>query len=204
MHQFEIPMTAISLCSLRYETPNGHHAMLIGAGTFTIRPTSSGHVKYDSAAFITRPENDHTELLMWLADRLSRAAGGLIGYELANATVSILMAFATDLSPHDACDFINALAVAAAKGCIDLSDQFPTASAYLTFAAKFGFFVEREDTDRVITNWFTNDTDQIAETLVSDAIMAWQVSVADDGRTADEASAIGDKAVIAWRQKVGR
>jgi hypothetical protein len=204
MHPFQVPMTAISLCSLRCETQDGHHAMLIGAGTFTICPTQSGHVEYDSAAFITRPEKDHTELQMWLADRLDRAGGGLIGYELAKASVPTLMGFAADLQPDDACDFTSALAVAALSGSIDLADQFPIASDYLTFADKFGFFAEREDTDRVITKWLTNDTDQLAETLVCDAIMAWQVSVADSGRMADEALAIGDQAVMAWRQKVGR
>jgi hypothetical protein len=204
MPPFEIPMTAISLCTLRCETKDGHHAMLIGAGTFTIRPPQSGHIEYDSAAFITRPENDHNELLLWLADRLDRAGGGLIGYQLANASVPILMAFAAKLSPHDACDFTNALAVAELSGSIDLADQFPIASDYLTFAAKFGFFAEREDTDRVITKWLKNDADQLAETLVCDAIMAWQVSVADNGRMANEALAIGDKAVMAWRQQVGR
>jgi hypothetical protein len=204
MHPFEIPMTAISLCSLRFETPDGHHAMLIGAGTFTIRPTQSGQIEYNSAAFITRPEDDHTELLMWLSDRLDRAGGGLIGYELANASVPLLMGFSADLQPDDACDFTSALAVAASSGGIDLADQFPTAREYLTFAAKFGFFAEREDTDRVITKWLKNDTDQLAETLVCDAIMAWQVSVADNGRMADEALAIGDKALITWRQMVGR
>jgi hypothetical protein len=204
MHPFEIPMTAISLCSLRCERPDGHHAMLIGAGTFTIRPTPSGHVKYDSAAFITRPEADHTELLMWLADRLGHSEGGIIGYELSNTTVPILIAFATDLSPEDACHFISALAVVASSGSIDLADQFLDARAYVAFAAKYGFLAEREDSDRVITKWLKNDTDQLAETLVSDAIMAWQVSVADDGRTAHEALAIGDQALNRWRQKVGR
>jgi hypothetical protein len=204
MHPFQIPMTAISLCSLRCETPDGHHAMLIGAGTFTICPTPSGHVKYDSGAFITRPEADHTELLMWLADRLGHSEGGIIGYELANATVPILLAFATDLSSEDACHFISALAVAASSASIDLADQFLDARAYLAFAAKFGFLAEREDIDRVITKWLKNDTDQLAETLVCDAIMAWQVSVADDGRTAEEALAIGDQALIRWRQMVGR
>jgi hypothetical protein len=204
MHLFEIPMTAISLCSLRCETKDGNHTMLIGAGTFTIRPTPSGHVEYDSAAFITRPENGHTKLLMWLADRLDRAGGGLIGYELAKASVPTLMGFAADLQPDDACDFTSALAVAAWSGGIDLADQFPTAGAYLAFAAKFGFLAERGDVDRVITKWLTNDTDQLAQTLVCDAIMAWQVSVAEGGRMADEALAIGDQAVIAWRQKIGQ
>jgi hypothetical protein len=204
MHPFQIPMTAISLCSLRCETSAGHHVMLIGAGTFTIRPTPSGHIEYDSAAFITRPEADHTELLMWLADRLGHSEGGIIGYELANATVPILMAFATDLSPEDACHFVSALAIAASSGSIDLADQFLDAQAYVAFADKYGFLAEREETDRMITKWLISDTNQLAETLVCDAIMAWQVSVADGGRMAGEALAIGDQALITWRQMVGK
>jgi hypothetical protein len=74
----------------------------------------------------------------------------------------------------------------------------------MAFAAKYGFLAEREDSDRVITKWLISDTNRIAETLVCDAIMAWQVSVADGGRMAGEALAIGDQALITWRQMVGR
>lgn len=126
----------------------------------------------------------------------------VIGWQLADDIVPMLLGAADEASPDAARAFIDALALAVGRGTIDLADDYSGVAAppFEQVCADASIAIVPIDPDALLAAWGLGRMEQVAEALGVNAVAAWRLAkVGENGGGARDRFAAG--LLRAWRRK---
>lgn len=140
-------------------------------------------------------------LVDWLTEHLP-ADATVVGWQLADDIVPMLLGAADEASPDAARAFVDALALAVGRGTIDVADDYGgvAASPFQQVCAAANIATAPIEPDELLAAWGLGRMEAVAETLGVNAVAAWRLAkVGEDDGAARDRFAAG--LLREWRRK---
>lgn len=197
-------VVAIAIATIREPAPRDSGdpvRHLVGVALLHVTEHGAAKISCRLSARMIPAGVGEAALVDWLTKHLP-ADAAIIGWQLADDIVPMLLGAGDEASPEAARAFIDALALAVGHGTIDLADDYDGLAAppFRQVCAAAKIETAPVDPDALLAAWGLGRMEQVAEALGVNAIAAWRLAkVSEDEGGAGDRFAAG--LLRDWRRK---
>lgn len=198
-------LVAIAIATITEPTPRDSGdpiRHLVGVALLHVTEHASAEISCKLSVRVIPAGVGEAALVDWLTEHLP-ANATVLGWQLADDIVPMLLGAADEASPDAARAFIDALALAVGRGTVDLADDHGgvAAPSFHRVCRDADIPAAPFDPDALLAAWGIGRMAEVAEAIGVNAVAAWRLAkVGEDGVAARDRFAAG--LLRAWRRKV--